>query len=47
MTVHQGEKRSPGSIVGFAVPLMGFLLLVFAHHFDWPDEQVSERSTMD
>lgn len=33
----QAEPRAP---VGFAVPMMAFMLIVYAHHFDWPDQEI-------
>jgi hypothetical protein len=40
VNVHPKEHHSPSpDYPGFAIPLMGFLLLAFAHHFKWPNEQ--------
>lgn len=33
----QAKPRAP---VGFAVPMMAFMLIVYAHHFGWPEEGV-------
>ena len=33
----QAEPRAP---VGFAVPMMAFMLIVYAHHFEWPDQEI-------
>lgn len=33
----QAKPRAP---VGFAVPMMAFMLIVYAHHFGWPDEEI-------
>ncbi len=32
----QAQPRAP---VGFAVAMMAFMLVVYAHHFDWPDQE--------
>ncbi len=46
VTVHPREKHSPSpDYPGFAIPLMGFLLLAFAHHFSWPDKQIVRTIT--
>jgi len=46
VTVHPREKHSASpDYPGFAIPLMGFLLLAFAHHFNWPNEQVVRTIT--
>lgn len=33
-------QAKPRASVGFAVPMMAFMLIVYAHHFGWPDEEV-------
>jgi hypothetical protein len=30
----------PRATVGFVVPMMAFMLIVYAHHFGWPEEEV-------
>ena len=46
VTAHATEQHSSSpDYPAFAVPLMGFLLVAFAHHFRWPDEQVIRKIT--
>jgi len=46
VNVRSKEHHSPSpDYPGFAIPLMGFLLLAFAHHFKWPNEQVVRAIT--
>jgi hypothetical protein len=46
VTVHKREKHSSSpDYPGLAVPFMGFLLLTFARHFNWPNDQVVRKIT--
>lgn len=45
-TLHAHEKRSESNdYPSFAVAMMGFLLIVFEHHFNWPSRAVIDRVT--
>lgn len=33
-------EAKPRAPVGFAIAMMAFMLIVYAHHFDWPDREV-------
>ena len=45
-TIHAREKRSESNdYPSFALAMMGFLLVVFAHHFNWPKREVIDGVT--
>lgn len=45
-TIHAREKRSESNDhPSFALPMIGFLLIVFEHHFNWPSREVIDGVT--
>jgi len=45
-TIHAREKRSESEdYPSFGLAMMGFLLIVFGHHFSWPDREVIDGVT--
>jgi len=46
VTIHAREKRSENpDYPAFSIALVGFLLIVFDHHFSWPGRDLIDRIT--